>query len=393
MTLEQLIADLNSLAFFKEFTFSENTFKPAAGGPELELADNIVWIGDDLTILQLKERSRADVKDDASEARWFDDKVLGKATKQVRDTLNYLQANPAINVTNGHGHSFDIRRDQLGSITKIVVYLPGKIVPDIAKATRHYVSRTGGFMHVLDARDYLEICRTLRVPADIRDYFAYRQRLLEGDPKVTAPEPLIMGQYLSGDETAPPSKDSYKFLVALKDNYSEFDLSPLLSNLHRQIESQAKPYDYYEILRQFARLPRSGWKEAKARLAICMEAVQQKKFRAATRFAWKDLALGFVFLPMDPKLMEEKNAIELMGCGLVNFTMAHKYEQKLDCCVGLVMAKDGEYFLLNWCVMKRPWEYDAELEARLKEGSPFLEVKERVIPRYEFDEKSAAKKP
>lgn len=387
MTLEKFIGDLNSLAFFKEFTFSQNTFKPAAGGTELELADNVVWMGDDLTVLQLKERSAADVKDDASEARWFEDKVLAKATKQVRDTLKFLEANPAINVSNGHGHSFDIRREQLRTITKIVVYLPGKIVPDIAKGTRHYVSKTGGFIHVLDARDYLEICRTLRVPADIRDYFAYRQRLLEGDSKVTAPEPLIMGQYLSGDEKTAPSKESYTFLEALKQNYAEFDLSQLLSNLHSQIESQDNPYDYYEILRQFARLPRSGWKEAKTRLAVCIEAVQQKKFRAATRFVWKDLSLGFLFFPMDPKLMEEKNAIELMGRGLRNLTMAHKYEQKLECCVGLVIAKDREYFLLNWCVMTHPWEYDEELDAKLKEGSPFLEVKEKVIPRYEFDDK------
>lgn len=190
MTLEAFIRDLNSLAFFKEFTFAENTFKPPSGGTELELADNIVWMGDDLTILQLKERSADDVKDETSEARWFEDKVLGNATKQVRDTLKYLEANPTISVTNEHGHSFDIQRDQPKSLTKIVVYLPGRLVPEIAKSTRHYVSKTGGFIHVLDARDYLEICRTLRVPADIRDYFQYRQRLLEKEPKLTAHSPI-----------------------------------------------------------------------------------------------------------------------------------------------------------------------------------------------------------
>jgi hypothetical protein len=40
MSLEQFISDLNSLAFFREFTFSQNTFKPAGGGTEFELADN-----------------------------------------------------------------------------------------------------------------------------------------------------------------------------------------------------------------------------------------------------------------------------------------------------------------------------------------------------------------
>ena len=385
MALEQFISDLNSLAFFKEFTFSQNTFKPTAGGSELELADNIVWMGDDVTILQLKERSPNDVKDDASEARWFDDKVLGKGTRQVRDTLKFLETNPVINVTNERGHSFDIRGQELGTKTKIVVYLPGKIVPEIAKTTRHYVSRTGGFIHVLDARDYLEICRTLRVPADIRDYFAYRQRLLESYASLAAPEPLIMGQYLSGDEMKLPSKDSYKYLLALKQKSSEFDLSPLLANLHRQIELQSNPFDYYEILRQFARLPRSGWKEAMTRLTYCIEAVKVQEFKPPTRFAWKDLSLGFVFVPMDPKLMEEKDFVELMGRGLINFTMLHKHEQQLNCCVGVVIAKDGKDFLLNWCVMANPWEHNPELDTRLKEGSPFREVKEKFIPRFNFD--------
>jgi hypothetical protein len=144
-------------------------------------------MGDDLTILQLKERSAKDVKDEASETRWFEQKVLGTATKQVRDTLKFLDANPAIKVTNERGRGFEIRGDQLRSKTKVVVYLPGKVMPAIAKTTRHYMSRTGGcFIHVLSASDYLEVCRTLRIPSDIRDYFGYRQRLLEGDPHLAS---------------------------------------------------------------------------------------------------------------------------------------------------------------------------------------------------------------
>ncbi|QDL97073.1 hypothetical protein FLL57_07030 [Rhodopseudomonas palustris] len=384
MTLEEFVSELNALAFFKEFTFSKNTFKPGAGGTELELADNIVWMADDVTILQLKERSTEHVEDDASETRWFQAKVLGKATKQVRDTLKFLEEHPAITVTNGHGHSFDLRGDQILTKTKIVVFLPGKIVPDIAKSTRHHVSQTGGFIHVIDARDYLEICRTLRVPADIRDYFGYRQRLLESDAKFAAPEALIMGQYLSGDENTLPSEESHKFLLALKQNASEFDISMILQNIYRKVERQNKPDDYYEILRQFGRLPRSGWKAAKTRINYCIDALQKQEFRAPTRFAWKELSVGFVFVPVDPKLMAEENAVELMERGLLNFTLGHKYDQHLNCCVGLIMAKDGEDFLLNWCVITQPWEYDAELEAKLKENFPFLKVKEELIPRFEF---------
>ncbi len=45
MTLEEYIAHLNSLAFWKEFTFAQNKFAPQPG-KELELADNLVWFGD-----------------------------------------------------------------------------------------------------------------------------------------------------------------------------------------------------------------------------------------------------------------------------------------------------------------------------------------------------------
>lgn len=384
MTLEKFIADLNSLAFFKEFTFSKNKFMPAAGGTELELADNLVWVGNDLTILQLKERSTADVVDAESETKWFKNKVLGKATKQIRDTLEFLEDNISINVTNEQGHSFDIKRDELAGVTKVVVFLPGKIVPEIARSTTHYLSQSGGFIHILSAKNYLGICHTLRVPADIRDYFSYRQRLFEKENGLSVQEPLILGQYLSGNEAELPSNSSYQYLTALEQNLPDFDLSPFLANLRSQIEHQHNPFDYYEILRQFARLPRSGWKESKTRIEYCIEALKTQKFRKPTRFAWPELSLGFVFFPMDPELMQEKNMTELMQNGLLNFTLLHKHEQRLDCCVGLVVAKDRDDFLLNWCVMKSPWSFDQALDEKLKDQSPFLEVKEKVISRFKF---------
>jgi len=44
MTLEEYIAHLNGLAFWKEFTFAQNKFMPRPGA-EFELADNLVWFG------------------------------------------------------------------------------------------------------------------------------------------------------------------------------------------------------------------------------------------------------------------------------------------------------------------------------------------------------------
>lgn len=55
MTLEEYIARLNTLVFWREFTFAENKFSPKAGS-ELELADSLVWFGDRAYVLQLKQR-------------------------------------------------------------------------------------------------------------------------------------------------------------------------------------------------------------------------------------------------------------------------------------------------------------------------------------------------
>ena len=56
MTLEEYIARLNGLAFWKEFTFAQNRFTPSPG-KELELADNLVWLDDYAFVLQLKQRA------------------------------------------------------------------------------------------------------------------------------------------------------------------------------------------------------------------------------------------------------------------------------------------------------------------------------------------------
>src|SRR6476661_1331107 len=116
MTLEEYIAHLNGLAFWKEFTFAQNSFAPRPG-TELELADNLVWLGKYAIAMQLKQRSE-ETEDPEAERSWFQKKVLGQATSQVRDTLRFLREHKQIRITNERGHSFDIRGAELAEITK-----------------------------------------------------------------------------------------------------------------------------------------------------------------------------------------------------------------------------------------------------------------------------------
>lgn len=272
VTLEEFIAELHSMAFFKEFTFSKNEFSPNPR-QELQLADNLIWMGDFLAVFQAKERNLAYVVDESSERQWFQKKVIAKASRQIRDSLRYLGEYEEIEVKNEHGHKFDIAQSEFTEVLKLIVYLPGLYLPEDCRSVKHYVSETVGFIHVINARDYLEICRTLRLPADILSYLSYRQRVLESYGQETGklPEPLFMGQFLSTITDVPPTKDSYSYLEAFLQDVESFDLTGLIGSLHHHIERSENPYDYYQIIQEFAKLPRSMWREIKTRFMLCLE--------------------------------------------------------------------------------------------------------------------------
>ena len=300
MTLEEYIARLNSLAFWAEFTFAQNRFVPQPG-TEFELADNLVWLGPHATLMQVKQRAK-ETEDPEVERSWFRRKVLGKATSQIRDTLRFLGEHEQIRITNERGHSFDIRGAELADITKIVVFLGGRALPEDCWQTRCHISRTGGFIHILAAHDYLGILETLRVPEDIRRYFAYREAVAPKlrDAHGVIDESDIMGAFLR-DEDLPKPK-SRENLHRFVQDQEAFDLSRLLGNLHDHIQSSKQPYDYYGIMLEFARVPRSVWREVKVRFIKSLEAVQQKKFSQPFRLAFPATDCAFMIAPLDPQI-------------------------------------------------------------------------------------------
>lgn len=383
--LEQFIAQLHSMAFFKEFTFSKNKFSPDPK-EELELADNLIWIGDFLAVLQLKERNQAYVKDETSERKWFKKRVIGTATKQIRDTLRYLDEHKEIQITNERDHTFNIASALFDDVLKLVVYLPGSILPKRCRQTKHHVSQTAGFIHIVNARDYLEICRTLRVPADIQDYFSYRQQVIEnfGEAITNIPEPLFMGQYLSGNTQEAPSPDSYPYLQELIQDADAFDISGLIGNLHNHIERAKDPYSYYRIIQEFAKLPRSMWREIKTRFMLCLEKTKNNEFTLPYRIAYPATGCAFVLIPVDPKIVANPDWPKLRLTGLQMFAHAQKYDQKLDKCIGISVAMEDEDYLIDWCLLDFPWEHDPEMEKKLADNFPFRKVRKVEAKRFKF---------
>jgi hypothetical protein len=384
MTLEEYIARLNSLAFWKEFTFAQNGFTPRPGA-EFELADSLVWLGQYAIVMQLKQRTE-ETEDPEAERSWFQKKVLGVATAQVRDTLRFLCEHEQIRITNERGHSFDIRGAKLADITKIVVFLGGRVLPDDCWRTRYYISRTAGFIHVLAAHDYLGILEKLRVPEDIRRYFAYREAVTQklSDAGGVVDESDIMGAFL-GEEDLPTSKsrDSLRRFVQ---DLDAFDLSRLLGNLHDHIQNSEQPYDYYRIMLEFARVPRSVWREVKLRFMKSLAAVQDKKFTQPFRLAFPATNCAFMITPIDPQLpVTGPEGEKVRVTGLKNLTYAAMYDSKVSKGVGILISKDGEYVQIDWALLNVPWKQDPEMDARLAKSNPFREAKEKQINSFLFN--------
>jgi hypothetical protein len=376
MTLEEYIAHLNSLAFWKEFTFAQNKFTPRPGA-EFELADNLVWFGTYAIAMQLKQRNE-ETQDSETERSWFQNKVLGQATSQIRDTLRFLHQHEQIRITNERGHSFDIRGAELTDITKIVVFLGGRTLPEDCWRTRHHISRTAGFIHVLAAHDYLGILEKLRVPEDIRRYFLYRETVAPKLSDAAVDESDIMGAFI-GEESL-PTPTSREILRRFVQDFDAFDLSRLIGSLHDHIQTSEQPNDYYRIMLEFARVPRSTWREVKLRFMKSLEAVQNKKFTQPFRLSFPATDCAFMIAPLDPQIPAtgaegEKARIT----GLRNLTDAAMYEMKVSKGVGILISKDGEYFQIDWIVIDVPWKPDAEMDARLAKNNPFREAKEKII--------------
>jgi hypothetical protein len=274
MNLEELTTKVNANIFLREFSFSKNTFSPR---PEqtLELADQVIWIDDILMVCQLKERQEEPGSTAESERKWFENKVLKKAKRQIGDTLKYLKTYEKISIQNQRGHTFEINSRAISIIDKLIMYAPGKHLPEQCRRTKSYPSESAGFIHILPVDNYLGICQTLVTPAEIREYLGWREKILQrwGPEVDDISEQALVGQFLAGTDSdnARPDEHFKKYLLSLKNDLSEFDLRPFLNDFKESLEYSTGENDYYHILTEFARMNRSELQGVKERFMRCIE--------------------------------------------------------------------------------------------------------------------------
>ena len=382
MPFEDEIAALNQAYFFREFTYSNTTFRTRGESDtesEVELADSLLWLGNDLVVYQLKERQAPANTTPEQESAWFNRKVLGKGTKQVRDTLRYLESEASIPLENHRGHQFNLSRSSIEDIHKLVVFKPHPALPAELAQKRFHESSTAGIIHLIYTADYLGIIKTLLTPAEFMDYLAHRERLVVrwGDHVNSLPEQALVGHYIAEEMDVRPEIAHARELEMIEHRIDEWDVSGIITRYADRIIATDNPTDYYRIVTVLAQMRRDELKEFKTRFALSLQRARANEFALPYRVAFPRLDCGFVFVPLTDDVISHRRT------ALLNFTMAHKYDQRLQRCIGLTFAPDGdEHYTVEWCLMDYPWEFDEEIEQRLVDSNPFREVRSVRSERY-----------
>lgn len=377
--VEQLISQvLHSLVFFEEFVFARNKFKPPAG-TELELADAVVALDDVLLVMQIKERDLTKQGNEGAECKWFDRKVVRAGTKQIRDTINHLQAHLEIKLPNERGRFFNLAADCYTEIIKFVIYRGSHNLPHDRRSKKFHRSKEGGFIHLIEADDYLNTAKTLRVPEEVIRYFRYREKMLtKFETECSAlPEASLVGGYVGDIDNRPPTFESFRNLHRLVPDDETWDISSYLRSLREHTSDPNYNDDYYSILTEFVRLPRSMWRLFKQRLKLCIEHATNDKFALPYRIADPARNVGFMLFAPDSGFTKREDWPDHRLQGLITFTELHKFDQKLKKCIGVQVAKDGQFFDIQWCMIVGEWVDDPDIRKKLDASSPFRPVSAR----------------
>src|SRR5437773_11074309 len=101
-------------------------------------------------LFQLKERHAPAATTVEAEEKWFQSKVLTQATRQVRDTLTYLDGH-SVEIRNHRGHLFTLDIGSIQPLHKLIVYLPHEKLPESRRNLKYHRSKTAGLIHIIPA--------------------------------------------------------------------------------------------------------------------------------------------------------------------------------------------------------------------------------------------------
>jgi len=378
--------------FLREFCFSRTQFAPP-NQTEVELADFVIQLDDLVMIFQVKEREAPSTEPD-DERTWFERKVIRKGTEQVRKTINYLKDCPPA-IPNDRGRLISLSSGlDVASVVKVVVFKGSNHLPGDCARHRFHQSRTAGFIHVITANDWAAIMNTLVTPREIADYLRAREKICRAHTKEarSVSEKALVGQFIAGQGMGMPGVPAANFETAVDRLIHEtaaFDILRMLNLFPDRITSDALPSmitpadmrgagtDYYPIILEIAKLPRTDLAAFKTRFGLAWQRAGKFYDPPFMRMV-SSTGVGFVFAPIPQGL--EPSAHN----GLMNFVTAHMYEQRINACIGASFVNEGKSRLITWVFVDQEWQHNPEMERYLREH-PLSAVHGELVPRYHLD--------
>ncbi len=373
---EDVISYINSKVFFKEFTFSKNDFIGNGTKLQYEFADNVVWLDDIFFIIQIKDRNVSKTKDDNL---WFDNKVIKKGSKQIRDSIKFLEENQNIVIENEKGHKRNIKDANLEKIRKIIIYTPNKSLDESNRFLKFKVSSKVGLIHLFHTEDYYNICKYLHTPAEIDEYLQFRESFYHemGADIDNFPEQYFLSHFFETLEVDHIEPNYINNLKKIDLDSQKFNLSGIIENFEQDMMKNSDNHNYYKIISELAKLNRNDLTEFKKRFQLIHKKCKNKSLTCPNRMYVPRTDCGFVFVSLNKEVAHcWKNALK-------NFTLAHKYDIKSSKCVGILMTENNETEcnLINiyYLFVESVWVFNAEIDKLLKENNPFREVKTHKI--------------
>lgn len=356
---ENIVSRISANVFFQEFTFDKNEFYPNDG--KKELADTVLWLGDLLFIIQIKERNPSEVKSEIDENNWFKNKVLKKAKDQISNSIEYLKKYDSIPIQNIRNQTLDISNANTESINKVIIYMSNsnKLSKEYSNM-KFYESSKSGNIHIFEVTDYNWVCRYLITPSEVDEYLKFREQIYLKHKEIITlyPEQYILGHFLNTTDTSRIQPSFIESLNQLNQNYQDFDMSGVLNNFFKRIVKHRTENhtDYHLIIQEIALLKRGELTEFKKRFTRIFEDAKTILSPTYYRFTPTRTKCGFVFVALP------KNLINQWEIALLNLTELYKYKRKLEKCIGVITYKVGDYYEINWTLFNSKWIYNKELE-------------------------------
>ena len=372
---ENIIAQINKGVFFNEFTFSKTDFKALDSNQIYEFADNVVWLDELFFIIQIKEQAKSSNDD----MKWFENKILKIAVRQIKSTLKYIQDYPEIRIENEKGHLLDISKaKESEDIKKIIIYSPNENFSEELRKNKFYDSSQVGLIHLFHSEDYYWICKYLITPAEINEYLDFREifYLFNKEASKLLPEQYYLGHFL---ETTKADHFNSKYISNLtnkKQNVVDFDISRLIEDFSKNIRFLNSQTECYPIIKEISKLNRSELIEFKNSLSLSVEKSDKDEIILPYTIYIPRTDCGFIFIPL------HSEGLDVCKTALYNYTMAHKYVSKARKCIGVVILtykedkSKNEFF---WQLVDFKWQFDEEMERLLVDNYPFRKTILKLI--------------